>query len=737
MGASSDARAKSVYAPRAEGQVAALRRAYQAAGCGPETMDLLEAHGTGTQAGDVAEMEALRAVYDECGRPDRQWCALGTVKSQVGHTKAAAGAAGLFKAVMALRHAVLPPTIKVERPDPRLDLENSPFYLNTVARPWAKDPAVPRRAAVSAFGFGGANYHAVVEEYRGAGVKAWRTRTSPVELVVVCGKSVEEVAERCRHLAATVVGHPCLQFLARATQETYDPQAAARLGLVATDETDLKQKLLKAAEMCAQGGGKPVSDSGLGIHLGVGREEGLLAFMFPGQSSHYLGMGADLAFAFEQAQAVWDQAATYVYEDGTIPGAVFPRPAFDEKTKAAQAWRLVGTRWAQPAVACVARAHLNLLETMGVKPDCVGAHSYGDAVALHAAGCYDFPTLVGLCRKRGELVQQADQPNPGSMTSVVCSAQDIKALLAERPTAVTFAGENAAQSTVITGPLPDLVEVEKRLAERSIQFRRLPIDGSGHSMLHEPASKGWEAWMKNVRFRLPALPVFANSDPSPYPADEDAIKHRLAYEVSWPVRFVEQVEAMYAHGVRTFIEVGPGGVICQLLGLCLQGRPHRAINLDKRGQNGQATWWTALAQVVAAGVPATLAPLWAEYAPLADPREVKRSSTAVEISGTVYGKTYPPAGGASALPPPNPPGGAAWTGQPGSVPGMASLASVAPAETLSTLRDMAERLSAAHQSYQGAMTAALSAYQRSMTDNQAAVTRLGGSVPPPVRKENQ
>ena len=143
VGSSSDGRAKSVYAPRAEGQAQALRRAYAAAGYGPETVELVEAHGTGTKAGDVAEFEALRTVFDEPGAADRQWCALGSVKSQIGHTKAAAGAAGLFKAVMALHHKVLPPTIKVERPNPKLELEESPFYLNTEARPWVRGARPP------------------------------------------------------------------------------------------------------------------------------------------------------------------------------------------------------------------------------------------------------------------------------------------------------------------------------------------------------------------------------------------------------------------------------------------------------------------------------------------------------------------------------------------------------------------------------------------------------------------
>ncbi|MEM6793982.1 MAG: beta-ketoacyl synthase N-terminal-like domain-containing protein, partial [Acidobacteriota bacterium] len=165
VGSSSDGRSKSVYAPVSAGQAKAIRRAYDIAGFTPESVGLVEAHGTGTIAGDAAEFGGLKSVFEKNGEPTT---ALGSVKSQVGHCKAAAGAAGLFKAVMALHHKVLPPTLKIDRPNPEMGLEDSDFYLSTVARPWIRDPARPRRAGVSSFGFGGSNFHVAVEEYSGA-----------------------------------------------------------------------------------------------------------------------------------------------------------------------------------------------------------------------------------------------------------------------------------------------------------------------------------------------------------------------------------------------------------------------------------------------------------------------------------------------------------------------------------------------------------------------------------------
>ena len=163
MGTSSDGAGNAVYAPKAEGQIRCLQDAYRVAGVSPDTIELVEAHGTGTKVGDATEVSGLMHVYQSTGRKGA-WCAVGSIKSQIGHTKAAAGAAGILKAILALQHRVLPPTIKVNRPPTAMLTDDSPFYVNTEARPWLKPDGHPRRAAVSAFGFGGSNFHCVLEE---------------------------------------------------------------------------------------------------------------------------------------------------------------------------------------------------------------------------------------------------------------------------------------------------------------------------------------------------------------------------------------------------------------------------------------------------------------------------------------------------------------------------------------------------------------------------------------------
>ena len=205
VGTSSDGKSQSIYAPRAEGQAEALRNAYRNALVDPSTIQLVEAHGTGTKVGDLVEFESLKQIYTQDNEsPKLNWCAVGSVKAQIGHTKAAAGAASLIKTILApAPQSPLPATIKVDSPHPGLEIEKSPFYLNTETRPWIAKSDQPRRAAVSSFGFGGSNFHAVLEEYPTGllGSPAW---DGSVELLALSSSSSEDFTEKlsqCRREA--------------------------------------------------------------------------------------------------------------------------------------------------------------------------------------------------------------------------------------------------------------------------------------------------------------------------------------------------------------------------------------------------------------------------------------------------------------------------------------------------------------------------------------------------------
>jgi len=659
IGTSSDGRAKSVYAPRPDGQARALRRAYARAGYGPETIELIEAHGTGTVAGDIAEFEGLTQVFQG---GSGQWCALGSIKSQLGHTKAAAGAAGLIKVALALRHGVLPPTIKVDEPDPRMDLANSAFYLSTRARPWIRGGDHPRRASVSSFGFGGTNFHVTLEEHTGPRA-APRRRVMPTELVLVGAGSSAGLAGRCRELAGELEGAEAglLAWLAHESQSRGLTGGEARLALVAADEGDLAQKLRVAAETLDKRGGEAPFALPTGVfYAPAGAPAGTVAFLFSGQGSQYLEMGAELAMSFDRARAVWDRAADLELggPDGPrLHQVVFPNPVFSDEERREQERRLTATQWAQPAIGAASLAILELLRAAGLEPGCVGGHSFGELTALHAAGVLGSESqLLRVARRRGELMADAGRDTPASMTAVVAPADELRPILEREGLAgqVTLANINSPRQTVISGPTPAIERAEAALKQEKIRAKRLPVSTAFHSPVVEHAAGPFLEHLRGEEVGRPRLPVYANSEAAPYPDDAGATRGVLAHQIARPVRFAEMVAAMYEAGARIFVEVGPGSVLTGLVGQCLAGREHVALSTDRKGQDGVTALWHALGQLAVAGVPLKLEALWEGFAVPLDPRRRERPKLAVPIDGANYGKIYPPPGGIAALPGPNP-----------------------------------------------------------------------------------
>ncbi|AKF05205.1 type I polyketide synthase [Sandaracinus amylolyticus] len=656
VGSSSDGRAKSVYAPVPAGQAKALRRAYEVAGYAPTTVELVEAHGTGTRAGDAAEFEGLRTVFSEADGATKQWCALGSVKSQIGHTKSAAGAAGLIKAVLALHHKVLPPTIKIDRPDPKLKVEESPFYLNTEARPWVRTSDHPRRASVSSFGFGGSNFHIAVEEYVGPGERAWRSRTSDTELVLLRAPDAKALASDARAMAKDVEqtiaeNRPgMLVYLARTTQESFVATTGARLAIVASDEADLAAKLKTAAEKLE---GSSTSSFSLpnGVHFEQGSHEGKVAFLFPGQGSQYLRMGLGLATTWDAARAPWDEAAELGL---SLHDVVYPKAAFDDATRTKQRATLTATENAQPAIGAASLSALRLLASVGLLPAAVAGHSFGEVIALHAAGAISSADALRIAKARGERMAEAARTTEGAMSAVIASADAVRAAIAKHGLDVVIANHNAPDQSVISGTTSAIERAEGALRAEGLTVKRLEVATAFHSPVVAAAAAPFASWLEGVSVKAPSIAVYADATAAPYGASERAVRETLGAQLAAPVRFVEIVEAMYADGVRTFVEVGPGSVLTGLVSKILAGRPHRAIATDRKGETGIASWHHALGKLAVAGLPLQLGTLWSAYAPALDPRSKKKPKLALKLNGSNYDKPYPPKGGAAALPQPNP-----------------------------------------------------------------------------------
>jgi acyl transferase domain-containing protein len=651
IGSSSDGRSKSVYAPVSKGQSNAIKRAYKKAGYSPSTVELLEAHGTGTVAGDAAEFNGLRLAFEGEGE-GRNWCALGSVKSQIGHTKAAAGAAGLFKAVMALHHKVLPSTLKISEPNPKLNIEESPFYLGTERRPWVRGSKHPRRAGVSSFGFGGSNFHITVEEYTGKN-RPGRLNHFEQELVVLCANSASKLTAAARALRANAPATPdALRSVALRTHAEYDATASHRLAVLASSLDDLGDKLSALSARITEAP-EVAFDQPDGSAYGFG-EAGSVAFLFPGQGSQHIGMGGELATSFDACMAVWDQCADIDFDGASLDQVVYPRTSFEAGWKESNADRLRETQWAQPAIGAASASQLALLKQIGIAPKMTGGHSYGELAALYCAGAWSLEDFMAVSRTRGELMANAST-EPGSMLALRMGADEARALIIRHGVELVVANHNAPNQVVVSGATSVVDAFVAKLEADGVAAKKLPVGTAFHSPLVAGSSQPFAEALEHIRFTAPNIPVFSGVTAEAHGEAPDGIRRILSEQIASPIRFVEMVEAMHTAGARTFIEVGPKSVLTGLAGKILSGRDHTAISMERRGKSGTEGLLLALAKMVAAGVPMSLGRLFTEYADPIDPNTHGPPKMAIPINGSNYGKPYPPKGGTAALPRPNPP----------------------------------------------------------------------------------
>jgi len=702
IGSSSDGRSKSIYAPLPEGQARAIQRAYDEAGYGPENIGLVEAHGTGTAAGDAAEIEGLRSVFEPAGKGAQRWCALGSVKSQVGHTKAAAGAAALFKTAMALHHQTLPPTIKVERPNPALGLDRSPFYLNTAARPWIPSNGAGRRAALSSFGFGGTNFHVVLEEYAGPGARPTRVWPNWPELILLSAPGMDGLRKCCLETAELCETAAPLANIALATQLSFDSSLAHRAAVVASDPREMSRKLRHLAD------GKTAP----GAYTGIGPAAGKLAFLFPGQGSQYVNMGAELAMTFPEAMAAWEQAP----ETASV---VFPPPAFSREERDEQSRRLTATEWAQPAVGTASAGLLALLGRLDLRADCVGGHSFGEIPALFAAGGISLDAMLNIARRRGELMRDSSR-EPAGMLSAGSDWERVREILGGVD--VVPANHNGPSQVVLSGRAAPLREAERRLRAAGLPVTVLPVSTAFHSPLMEPAAKAFKEYLEGMPIGPPAVPFYSNRDGSRHPASGDGIAGRLAEQIAAPVFFRDMINRMHADGVRTFVEVGPRDVLTALLAGILAGREHRAISLDRAGDGGLRAFWEGLGAIAVSGIPMNWRKFRDGHAVSADISQPGEAKFSVAIDGGNYGRPYPPSGGAAALP------------QPVVAPRAETPAPAAPVardgDATEAYRVFQESITAAHRDWQSNLAKGHEAFLRSMEAALGTVSGTNFAEPP-------
>src|ERR1022692_1367119 len=602
---SSDGKGKSMTAPRLEGQILALQRAYERAGVRPSTVGLIEAHGTGTTLGDASELAAVDNVFLADGATP-QSCAIGSVKSMVGHTKSAAGITGLMKVALALYHKTLPATLHVEKPNPKLLEPGTPIFVNTETLPWIPPAATPRRGGVSAFGFGGTNFHAVLEEFQGDlrdPADVAQTEKWPAELYVWNDPTPADLRG-----AGT-----------RACRDGSQP-SQTRLAIVATSPEDLQAKLTKAK--AAQESKQPLNDP-QGIYLAFGPPRGKVAFLFPGQGSQKPYMLRELALHFPEFRASLEQAEQSLA--GRFPkklsAYIYPPPAFSSEQEKQQNLELTDTVVAQPALGVVEIGLCHTLERLGVHPDMTAGHSYGEYVALAAAGVISDSALFDLSESRGRALKDTTHDEAGTMAAVSADADAIaKALdgLADHGLGITLANHNSPRRTVISGANAAVGAAIKKLEAAGLAARLIPVACAFHSPLMEPARERFAEVLAKQTFAKPRAAVFSNTLGGQYPEDPKEIVALLASHLVRPVKFVDEIRAMYEQGARVFVEVGPKGVLTGLARQILEGKDARFIQIDS-DRNALVQLLNALAQLAAEGVPVDTAQLLRGRVPQSEP----------------------------------------------------------------------------------------------------------------------
>ncbi len=584
IGGSSDGKGKGITAPNPIGQKLAVSRAWRNAGVDAGSIGMLEAHGTSTRVGDATELGALDEIFAAYGVTPGS-IALGSVKSNIGHLKAAAGAAGLFKATMSLNDKVLPPSLHFEDPNPNVDWASTPFRVNTELREWTHSGSEPRRAGVSAFGFGGTNFHIALEEYEpgrhkapdagrvfagadipGPSAPAGTPTPAPTSAArkpplrgaaVIGGRDEADVVAQLKVLSAEAATG---RTPALAAPDPALAGAELRVAIDYADAADLAKKADKAIQ--AFGANNPAMWKMLrsqGVFVGRGPAP-KVAFLFTGQGSQYVNMLAELREREPIVRAVYDEAdrimtpllgkplSDYVFADSADPETLSRLNA-----------QLLQTEITQPAVLTTDAAMAQLLAGYGITPDLVMGHSLGEYGALVASGALTFDAALEAVSARGREMTHVSTEDNGAMAAVFGPLPDIERIVSEVDGYVVVANINSGTQAVIGGATTAVETAVAAFQAAGMTAVRIPVSHAFHTQIVAGASEPLKTAMRRLQVRGPSLPIVANVTGEFYPAaaDTESMLEILGRQIAEPVQFVKGLHTLYEAGARVFVEVGP------------------------------------------------------------------------------------------------------------------------------------------------------------------------------------
>jgi acyl transferase domain-containing protein/acyl carrier protein len=620
-GQTSDGKGKAIAAPNEIWQANTIQRAYQVAGYSVDTVELIEAHGTSTQVGDKSETNALKSAFAALGATRRGFCGIGSVKSNIGHLKSAAGIAGLLKAAMAIQNKWLPPTASFQRLSPAINLADSPFYILSEGKSWAaKDH--PRRAGVSSFGFGGANYHIALSEYREedhrgrAQVVAKPSRLPAPLPRMPAGGALDDLQE-----VALFRGVDATQILAEvvALRSRLESQAGDLREVLATMNcrTDLPRAQRLAFTVCSRADLQAKLDL---VHacganpqaLGALRPQGIffsaepavdpshVAVLFPGQGSQYPDMLANLRQHYAaaknteaRANRLWQALA------GNTVSALIDTGDGDKDSAESRLRETVNTH---PAILAVSLAAHAVLEQVGLRCTRMLGHSLGEFTALVAAGRLSLADGMMLMRARGAAFARIPEGKTGIMLALPLGPADAKSLISDGGRPVALANLNSPRQSIASGAEDDIAALAELATSRGIKTRRLNVSRAFHSPLMQEAQDAFAVELRKADFLSGHAQVLAASTGEYYGIGEGDVLSVLSTQITRTVDFVGGIERLYADGVRMFVEVGPSQVLSGLARDILGQRPGLVLSADSKG-DGIDAFLKLLCQLHVAGLP--------------------------------------------------------------------------------------------------------------------------------------